>query len=81
MKTTLMKLLRAIVHQVSQIAATEAGELLSARRKWHLLEAERYTRMETGSAARRELPAPSVGDHRLGHRARAHRPFRAPRHA
>ncbi len=81
MKTTLVKLLRAIVHQVSQIAATEAGELLSARRKWHLLEAERYTRMETRGAARPELSAPRAGDRPSGHRAREHRPFRAPRHA
>ncbi len=37
-------LLKAFFRYLAAVAASEAGELLSVRRKAHLLEAERYTR-------------------------------------
>lgn len=46
MKSIFLNLVRAIARYVSQVAASESGELLSVRRKWHLLEAERYARLE-----------------------------------
>ena len=37
-------LLKALLRYLAEVAASEAGELLSVRRKAHLLEAERYSR-------------------------------------
>jgi hypothetical protein len=38
-------LFKAFLRYLAEVAASEAGELLSARRKAHLLEAERYSRL------------------------------------
>jgi hypothetical protein len=51
MKTFLTALLRAL----ARVAQSEAGELLSVRRKAHLLEAERYVRL--AAAAEPQRPA------------------------
>lgn len=37
-------LLKSFFRYLAEVARSEAGELLSTRRKAHLLEAERYTR-------------------------------------
>jgi hypothetical protein len=38
-------LFKAFLRYLAEVAASEAGELLSTRRKAHLLEAERYSRL------------------------------------
>ncbi len=38
-------LLKAFLRYLAEVAASEAGELLSVRRKAHLLEAQRYSRL------------------------------------
>lgn len=38
-------LFKAFLRYLAEVAASEAGELLSVRRKAHLLEAERYARL------------------------------------
>ncbi|MDP1733588.1 MAG: hypothetical protein Q8L44_04405 [Sulfuritalea sp.] len=51
----MQSLLKAFLRYLAEVAASEAGELLSVRRKAHLLEAERYSRLASepkpGSAA------------------------------
>lgn len=51
-------LLTALLRAVARIAASEAGELLSVRRKTHLLEAARYARIEARGAAERQAAKP-----------------------
>ena len=41
----MQSLFKALLRYLAAVAATEAGELLSVRRKAHLLEAERYSRL------------------------------------
>jgi hypothetical protein len=41
----MQSLLKAFLRYLAEVAASEAGELLSVRRKAHLLEAERYSRL------------------------------------
>lgn len=41
----MQSLLKAFLRYLAGVAASEAGELLSVRRKAHLLEAERYARL------------------------------------
>jgi hypothetical protein len=41
----MQSLLKAFLRYLAEVAASEAGELLSVRRKSHLLEAERYSRL------------------------------------
>jgi hypothetical protein len=40
----MQSLFKALLRYLAAVAASEAGELLSVRRKVHLLEAERYAR-------------------------------------
>jgi hypothetical protein len=54
MKTFLTALLRAL----ARVAQSEAGELLSVRRKAHLLEAERYVRQAATTAPQRPAADP-----------------------
>lgn len=61
MKSIFPNLVRAIVRYVSEVATSEAGELLSVRRKWHLLEAERYARLAAGAAGHSEANRSSPG--------------------
>lgn len=56
-------LLKALLRYLAEVAASEAGELLSVRRKAHLLEAERYSR----HAAQAKPAAKSAAA--TGHRA------------
>lgn len=57
MKTFLTALLRAL----ARVAQSEAGELLSVRRKAHLLEAERYARLDAAATPpRRPNAAPQA---------------------
>lgn len=56
MKTLLTALFRAI----ARVAASESGELLSVRRKAHLLEAERYARLAAPVAPPRPRPSARV---------------------
>lgn len=55
-------LLKAFFRYLAAVAASEAGELLSVRRKAHLLEADRYAR----HAADAKPAAKTVA---IGHRA------------
>ncbi|MCX8086523.1 MAG: hypothetical protein N3C63_06405 [Rhodocyclaceae bacterium] len=43
---------QALFRWIAQVAASEAGECLSVRRKAHLLEAERYRRLAAEAADR-----------------------------
>lgn len=56
MKTLLNALMRAI----ARVAASEAGELLSVRRKAHLLQAEMYTRLDASENPQAKAAAPAV---------------------
>ncbi|MDP2793019.1 MAG: hypothetical protein Q8O25_02890 [Sulfurisoma sp.] len=44
-------LLHALLRYIAQVAASEAGELLSVRRKAHLLQNEMYSRLASEHAA------------------------------
>jgi hypothetical protein len=63
MKSIFLNLVRALARYISEVAASESGELLSVRRKWHLLEAERYARLEA-EAAKAKREAAGTGGHR-----------------
>lgn len=45
---------KSIIHSISQLIASESGELLSTRRKAHLLQSQMYSRLgrkhKTGTA-------------------------------
>ncbi|MDP2792644.1 MAG: hypothetical protein Q8O25_00955, partial [Sulfurisoma sp.] len=41
---------------LAEVAASEAGELLSVRRKSHLLHAQMYARLDTQAAPQRTAP-------------------------
>jgi len=56
-------LLKAFFRYLAAVAASEAGELLSVRRKAHLLEAERYARHAADAK-----PAAKAVASPLGHR-------------
>ncbi|MDP2811979.1 MAG: hypothetical protein Q8O34_17705, partial [Rhodocyclaceae bacterium] len=49
-------LLKAIFRYLAEVAASEAGELLSVRRKSHLLHAQMYARLDTQAAPQRTAP-------------------------
>lgn len=51
---------RTLLHWIAQVAASEAGEFLSVRRKAHLLEAERYRRLADEAAKKRPAAAPML---------------------
>jgi hypothetical protein len=78
MKSVFLTLIRAIVRYVSEVAASEAGELLSVRRKWHLLEAERYARLEAEAANTRRTAASSATKTTSNHRCATQRIHTAP---
>lgn len=46
--------LKSIIHSIAQLIASESGELLSTRRKAHLLQNQMYSRL-----ARKHRPANS----------------------
>lgn len=60
-------LLKAFFRYLAAVAASEAGELLSVRRKAHLLEAERYTR-HAAEAKPDAKPAAKTVATTVGHR-------------
>lgn len=49
-------LLKAFFRYLAAIAASEAGELLSVRRKSHLLQAEMYARLDAQAVPKRAAP-------------------------
>lgn len=71
MKSIFLNLVRAIARYISEVAASEAGELLSVRRKWHLLEAERYARLQA-DAEKAKRKATDGGGHRRQATRRIH---------
>ncbi|MDP2135709.1 MAG: hypothetical protein Q8J99_19070 [Sulfuritalea sp.] len=66
-------LLKSFFRYLAEVAASEAGELLSTRRKAHLLEAERYARhaAQAQPAAKAVAASPAtLGHHRVACAAR-----------
>jgi len=55
-------LLKAILRSIANVAASEAGELLSVRRKAHLLQHEMYARLaeDTEAAPPRKVATPAT---------------------
>ena len=55
-------LLQAILRSIANLAASEAGELLSVRRKAHLLQHEMYARLaeDAEAAPRRKVATPAT---------------------
>lgn len=50
-------ILKSIMRYLAQLAASEGGELLSVRRKAHLLEAQRYFRLAAEGERERTKPS------------------------
>lgn len=68
-------LLKTFFRYLADVAASEAGELLSVRRKAHLMEAERYARhaaqAEPAAKAITATPAAPLGHRRAAGAARS----------
>ena len=70
----MQSLLKAFLRYLAAVAASEAGELLSVRRKAHLLEAERYSRLAADPQPKQRPATERLAvSHRAGtmHAARA----------
>ena len=50
-------LLKSVMRYLAQLSASEGGELLSVRRKAHLLEAQRYFRLAAEGEKERTRPS------------------------
>ena len=50
-------LLKSVLRYLARLAASEGGELLSVRRKAHLLEAQRYYRLAAEGERERTKPS------------------------
>lgn len=50
-------ILKSVMRYLAQLAASEGGELLSVRRKAHLLEAQRYIRLAAEGESERTKPS------------------------
>jgi hypothetical protein len=62
----MQSLLKAFLRYLAEVAASEAGELLSVRRKSHLLEAERYSRLASEPKPRNAATSVATSARRAG---------------
>ncbi len=62
----MQSLLKAFLRYLAEVAASEAGELLSVRRKSHLLEAERYSRLASEPKPRHSATSVATSARRAG---------------
>ena len=62
----MQSLLKAFLRYLAEVAASEAGELLSVRRKAHLLEAERYSRLASEPRPRNTATPVATSARRAG---------------
>jgi hypothetical protein len=73
MKSKIKSLLLAIL----RLAQSESGELLSVRRKAHLLHAEVYSKMAAEGAAQQRQPQPHLAPLSATRRPTGRRAFRS----